>query len=120
MSDKEKRYGQGDKPEEERPIKQPSVKVEPEPGNRSQPGHRKAAKKVKEGFKKLVDDALRENEDGGHRKQLDAAKEAVEKEAQRVPKGPVKKIRVDIDGYVEKPDGSVKPIHEEIEVDPNG
>ncbi|MEA3249934.1 MAG: hypothetical protein U9Q03_06320 [Patescibacteria group bacterium] len=119
MPNKDK-YGQGDKPDEKKPLRKPKVKVRANPRDKGNEGHRDVAKKVRKGFKEKVEKVLKENKGGGHERQLDAAEKAVEKEAAKVDGGAIRKVKVKIEGDIEGPDGRPLGVEKVIEAEPNG
>lgn len=121
MSDRnDNRYGKGDKPDEEKPLKKPKVKVDAQPQDGRNPSHKKVSEKVREGVKKKVDDAIEKSRDGGYKKQLDAAERAVEEEAQKIDRSTIKKVRVKVEGDIEGADGKKRGVEKTIEKDPCG
>jgi hypothetical protein len=120
MSD-DNRLGRGDRPDEEKPIKNPKVKVgsKPKDGKKDE-AYKRVSKKVRKGFKEKVEKTLKENKDGGHKKQIRKAREAVEEEVKKVPGNVIERVKVKIEGDIEGPDGRPLGIDEVIEGKPEG
>jgi hypothetical protein len=119
MPDKdEKNYGKGDRPDEEKPLKKTRVKVRANPRRKRNDADKKVAKKVREGVKPKIEEAIEEAKGGGYKKQLDAAQEALDKEAEKIPKRHVRKVRVDIDAEIEGDDGRPRGVDKRLEAVP--
>ena len=116
----DKKYGTGDKPEGEKPIRNPKVKVAAPPRKKTDERQRDVSKRVKRGVKERVERTLKENKGGGYKRQLDAAEKAVEDEATKIPGNVIKKVKVRIEGDVEGPDGRPRGVETDIEAEPNG
>ncbi|MFA4987882.1 MAG: hypothetical protein WC712_14990 [Candidatus Brocadiia bacterium] len=122
MSDKQTKTGQdtgktpSNKPEAPPAIKNPRVGVVPKPRDPRSPEDREVARKVREGVKKKVEEAIEGAQDQGWQKQLDAAKEAAGEEGKHISRRRIKWVKVHVDGDKgKKPDD----IHREILVIPS-
>jgi len=101
MPDKSAKTGQdagktpGNKPE---PIENPRIGVVPKPRDPKSPEDREVARKVREGVKKKVEEAIEGAKDQGWQKQLDAAGKAAGEEGKMIPRRRIKWIKVHVEG----------------------